>query len=115
MFWRHFDFNFVVAKGHDNECSSFGSLKLANIHGLVRCVRSHGIQTEASQLAGLHLASGIQSSRMKSRRVVSQSKIAQDGAQTLKLHSIQKEATRIVCVLLTSNAKKSTSIESIDL
>ena len=28
----------------------------------------------------------------------------QDGAQTLKSHSIQKEATRIVCVLLTSNA-----------
>ena len=27
----------------------------------------------------------------------------QDGAQTLKSHSIQKEATRIVCVLLTSN------------
>ena len=31
---------------------------------------------------------------------------AQDGAQILKSRSIQKEATRIVCVLLTSNAKK---------
>ena len=28
----------------------------------------------------------------------------QDGAQTLKSHGIQKEATRIVCVFLTSNA-----------
>ena len=48
----------------------------SNNHGLVKCVRSHGIQTEASQPAGLHLASGTQSSRMKSRRVVSPSKMA---------------------------------------
>ena len=53
-----------------------------------------------NQPAGLHLASGIQSSCMKSRQVVSQSKIAEP-----KLHSIKKDlkATWIVCVLLTLN------------
>ena len=57
----------------------------SNDHGLVKCVRSlvnqhftlksHGIQTEASQPAGLHLASEIQSSSRKLRRVVRKSKM----------------------------------------
>lgn len=62
----------------------------SNNHELEKCVRSHGVQTEASQLAGLHSASGIERSRMKSRRVDNQ---VQDNAQNLKSHTIQKEAT----------------------
>ena len=61
-------------------------------------------QTEASQPVRLHLASRIQSSCMASGQAV------QDGAQTLKSHSIQKEATQIVCVLLIPNAIKTLQV-----
>lgn len=65
----------------------------SNNQQLVKCV---GIQTKASQPAAL--ASGIQ--------IEASGQPVQDGAQTLKSHSIQKEATQIVCVTLTSNAIK---------
>ena len=40
-----------------------------------------------------------------SHEIEANSQSVQDGAQTLKSHSIQKEATRIVCALLTSIAR----------
>ena len=62
-------------------------LRTSNYHRLVKCVRSLG-QRDSKLLHEIE-ASG---------------QPVQDGAQTLKSRSIQKEATRIVCVLPTSNA-----------
>ena len=66
-----------------------------NNHGLVKCVRS-------SQPAGLHWPS--QRDSKLSHEIEASGQPVQDGAQTLKSHSIQKKATGIVRRLLTSNA-----------
>ena len=97
-----------------------------NTHGAVKCVRSlkkrasHEIETSgqlfqdgAQTLKIAWHPDGSESTRgtslsqqdsKLSHEIEVSGQPVQHGTQTLKSHSIQKEATRIVCVLLTSKA-----------